>query len=173
MSVQSEITRLASAKNDIATAITNKGVTVPSGTKLDGMAALIDQIKSGGNGGKGIRINVYNYTHEQIYIESSKGQSGGLNPSGGSFNFDNLSNGSSLTISDVFYDNPIFYFIDHGCIANDAFPNESYRIEIMDAADQFIRDTMGSICDSNGFQSPGAVEICFDPDTGSPVIIIA
>ena len=137
------------------------------------MAALIDSIKSGGSGGNGIRINVSNYTRAQIYIESSKGQSGGLNPSGGSFNFDNLSNGSSLTISDVFYDNPIFYFIDHGCIANDAFPNESYRIEIMDAADQFIRDTMGSICDSNGFQSPGAVEICFDPDTGSPVIIIA
>lgn len=51
MSVQSEIERIAGAKSDIATAITNKGVTVPSGTKLDGMAALIDSIESGGGGG--------------------------------------------------------------------------------------------------------------------------
>ena len=48
MSVQSEITRLENAKNSISTAITNKGVTVPSGTKLDGMAALIGNIESGG-----------------------------------------------------------------------------------------------------------------------------
>ena len=48
MSVQSEITRITTAKSDIATAITNKGVTVPSGTKLDGMAALIGSIESGG-----------------------------------------------------------------------------------------------------------------------------
>ena len=47
MSIQSEITRLETAKSDIATAITNKGVTVPSGMKLDGMAALIGSIESG------------------------------------------------------------------------------------------------------------------------------
>ena len=51
MSVQSEIDRIAGAKSDISTAITNKGVTVPSGTKLDGMAALINSIESGGGGG--------------------------------------------------------------------------------------------------------------------------
>jgi len=44
MSVQSEITRLADAKSAIATAIAGKGVTVPNGTKLDGMAALIGSI---------------------------------------------------------------------------------------------------------------------------------
>ena len=48
MSVQSEITRLENAKNSISTAITNKGVAVPSGTKLDGMAVLIGSIESGG-----------------------------------------------------------------------------------------------------------------------------
>lgn len=48
MSVQTEITRINTAKSDIATAITNKGVAVPSGTKLDGMAALIDGIETGG-----------------------------------------------------------------------------------------------------------------------------
>ena len=47
MSVHSEIDRIAGAKSDIATAITNKGVTVPSGTKLDGMATLIDSIRGG------------------------------------------------------------------------------------------------------------------------------
>ena len=51
MSVQSEIDRIAGAKSDISTAITNKGVTVPDGTKLDGMAALIDSISGGGGGG--------------------------------------------------------------------------------------------------------------------------
>ena len=48
MSVQSEITRLETAKTNIATAITNKGVTVPDGTLLDGMAALIESIDAGG-----------------------------------------------------------------------------------------------------------------------------
>lgn len=48
MSVQSEINRLATAKTAIGTAIAGKGVAVPSGTKLDGMAALIDGIEAGG-----------------------------------------------------------------------------------------------------------------------------
>ena len=48
MSVSNEITRIKNAKSAISTAITNKGVSVPSGTKLDGMAALIGQIEQGG-----------------------------------------------------------------------------------------------------------------------------
>lgn len=48
MSIASELTRIQNAKNSISSAITNKGVTVPSGTKLDGMAALIGQIETGG-----------------------------------------------------------------------------------------------------------------------------
>lgn len=48
MSVQSEITRIESAKTAIATAIEGKGVTVPDGTLLDGMAVLIDSIEAGG-----------------------------------------------------------------------------------------------------------------------------
>lgn len=48
MSVQSEITRIESAKTAIATAIEGKGVTVPEGTKLDGLAALIESIETGG-----------------------------------------------------------------------------------------------------------------------------
>lgn len=48
MSIANELTRLQNAKNAISNAIANKGVTVPSGTKLDGMAALIGQIEQGG-----------------------------------------------------------------------------------------------------------------------------
>ena len=44
MSVQSEITRIGNAKTAIKTAIEGKGVTVPSDTKLDGMALLIESI---------------------------------------------------------------------------------------------------------------------------------
>ena len=50
MSISSEITRISNAKTAIAQSITNKGVTVPSGTKIDGMAALIDSIQTGGGG---------------------------------------------------------------------------------------------------------------------------
>lgn len=46
MSVQTEITRIESAKTAIATAIAGKGVTVPDGTLLDGMAALIESIEA-------------------------------------------------------------------------------------------------------------------------------
>ena len=48
MSVQTEISRLESAKAAIKTAIEGKGVTVPDGTLLDGMAALIEAIEAGG-----------------------------------------------------------------------------------------------------------------------------
>ena len=48
MSIQSELTRLTNAKAAIKTAIEGKGVTVPSGTLLDGMASLIESIEAGG-----------------------------------------------------------------------------------------------------------------------------
>ena len=48
MSIQSELTRLTDAKAAIKTAIEGKGVTVPSDTLLDGMAALIESIEAGG-----------------------------------------------------------------------------------------------------------------------------
>ena len=43
-----EAVRLANAKTAIATAIEGKGVTVPDGTLLDGMAPLIESIETGG-----------------------------------------------------------------------------------------------------------------------------
>lgn len=46
MSLSNEITRLQTAKSDLKTAIENKGVTVPSATKLDGYASLVDDIET-------------------------------------------------------------------------------------------------------------------------------
>lgn len=48
MSIANELSRLLQAKSDLATSITNKGVTVPAATTLDGYAALVDQIQQGG-----------------------------------------------------------------------------------------------------------------------------
>ena len=50
MSIATEVSRLEMAKSDLATAIAAKGVTVPSTTTLDGYAALVDQIQTGGGG---------------------------------------------------------------------------------------------------------------------------
>lgn len=47
MSIANELTRIQNAKSAIANAIKNKGVSVPSSTKLDGMASLIGQIQQG------------------------------------------------------------------------------------------------------------------------------
>lgn len=49
MSIQTELTRIINAKSAIKTAVEGKGVTVPDGTLLDGMAALIESIEAGGS----------------------------------------------------------------------------------------------------------------------------
>ena len=49
MSIQTELTRITNAKAAIKTAIEGKGVTVPDGTLLDGMASLIEAIQAGGS----------------------------------------------------------------------------------------------------------------------------
>ena len=59
MSIQTELTRIINAKAAIKTAIEGKGVTVPDGTLLDGMASLIDSIEAGGGGATGITTGVY------------------------------------------------------------------------------------------------------------------
>lgn len=47
MSIESEITRLSTAKADLKTAIENKGVTVPSDATLDDYAGYVDAISTG------------------------------------------------------------------------------------------------------------------------------
>ena len=44
MSIATEYTRLKNAKEDIKAYITSRGITVPDGTKLDGMTTLLEQI---------------------------------------------------------------------------------------------------------------------------------
>lgn len=80
MSVQSQISRLQTAKADLKTAIENKGVTVPSSTKLDGYADLVDSISSGGSetvvldvndffvGGETYEINLDNYGDSTVIL---------------------------------------------------------------------------------------------------------
>ena len=54
MSIQTELTRITNAKTAIKAAIEGKGVTVPAGTLLDGIASLIESIEAGGGGAGGI-----------------------------------------------------------------------------------------------------------------------
>ena len=48
MSIQTELTRITNAKAAVKAAIEGKGVTVPDGVLLDGMAPLIESIEAGG-----------------------------------------------------------------------------------------------------------------------------
>ena len=65
MSIQTELTRIINAKAAIKTAVEGKGVTVPDGTLLDGMAALIESIEAGGGGG-------YNFDGNPRWISSGE-----------------------------------------------------------------------------------------------------
>lgn len=49
--IAADLTRILGAKSDLKTSIEGKGVTVPAATKIDGYAALVDQIQQGGGGG--------------------------------------------------------------------------------------------------------------------------
>ena len=59
MSIQTDLLRITNAKAAIKTAVEGKGVTVPAGTLLDGMAALIESIEAGGGGGGNIVAGTY------------------------------------------------------------------------------------------------------------------
>ena len=52
MSIQTELTRIINAKAAIKAAVEGKGVTVPDGTLLDGIASLIESIEAGGGAGE-------------------------------------------------------------------------------------------------------------------------
>ena len=62
MSIQTELTRITNAKAAIKTAIEGKGVTVPAGTLLDGMAALIESIEAGGSGDFSIQAGTITFS---------------------------------------------------------------------------------------------------------------
>ena len=61
MSIADEVLRLQQAKTDLATSITNKGVTVPSSATLDDYPALVDSISGGGG------TNIYDDIRDYMY----------------------------------------------------------------------------------------------------------
>lgn len=69
--IQTQIERLAAAKAEIAAAIAAKGVTVPDGTLLDGMAALIASIDGGGS--VTAQLTIRNATSATIGVISASG----------------------------------------------------------------------------------------------------
>lgn len=70
MSIQTELARLTNAKAAIKAAIEGKGVTVPSGTLLDGMASLIEAIEAGA-GSSGTKLEISTITpSEKIYASN-------------------------------------------------------------------------------------------------------
>ena len=73
MSIQTELTRITNAKAAIKTAIEGKGVTVPDGTLLDGMAALIESIEAGGVSGITYGIYIPSVTGKSHTIEHGLG----------------------------------------------------------------------------------------------------
>lgn len=82
MSIQTELTRITNAKTAIKTAIEGKGVTVPDGTMLDEMAALIEAIQAGGSSILGYNVISGTYTPtENITSYVSVFKSGAITPS--------------------------------------------------------------------------------------------
>ena len=51
MSMQTDLTRIKNAKAAIKAYIEGKGLTVPEGTLLDGMASMLESIEAGGGSG--------------------------------------------------------------------------------------------------------------------------
>ena len=66
MSIQTELTRIINAKAAIKAAIEGKGVAVPDGTLLDGMASLIESIEAGGGGFENIQTVTGSFTPESL-----------------------------------------------------------------------------------------------------------
>lgn len=64
MSIQTELTRIINAKAAIKAAVEGKGVTVPDGTLLDGMASLIESIEAVGGGSAKIATATFTVTED-------------------------------------------------------------------------------------------------------------
>ena len=64
MSVQTQIDRISGAVSAALAALSEKGVEVPAGTKVDGLAALIAAIEAGGGGGGNISWGTFTLTSD-------------------------------------------------------------------------------------------------------------
>ena len=65
MSIQSEINRITDARDDSFDAVAAKGVTVPTGSTIDDLPALIGQIQTGGGGS--VTVNPLSVTQNGTY----------------------------------------------------------------------------------------------------------
>ena len=79
MSVQTQIDRISGAVQSALAALAEKGVTVPAGTKVDGLAALIAAIEAGGGSEvideiiKGTLTHVYSNTATEVGTSAFQG----------------------------------------------------------------------------------------------------
>lgn len=62
MSIQTDLTRIKNAKAAIKAYIEGKGLTVPEGTLLDGMASMLESIEAGG-----ISFSDFKYNFSKVY----------------------------------------------------------------------------------------------------------
>lgn len=85
--------------------------------------------------------------------------------------YDGLSS-VDVTVNVATCDSPTQFFLNHGYIPYVEFPNEAYRDELSNAVEEFMKYTVGAICDSYGFERPYNIEICFYGSIGTPAIII-
>ena len=72
MSIRSQITRLENAKSDILSALKEKGVNVPTGVLLDGVADLIKQVAD-----KYLTVELDDGTTEHLSIDFDNETSNG------------------------------------------------------------------------------------------------
>lgn len=75
MSIQNEITRITSKRNDSFTAVANKGVTVPSGSTIDDLPGLIALIQTGSGGSGGL---VYQDENGYVHLSDTGGSAIGV-----------------------------------------------------------------------------------------------
>ena len=64
MSIHTDLTRMTNAKAASKAAVEGEGVTVPAGTLLDGMAALIESIEAGGGGSGNFATGTFTTTDD-------------------------------------------------------------------------------------------------------------
>lgn len=176
MSIATEITRLQTAKSNLKTSIENKGVTVPSATKLDGFAALVDQISAGSTP----NIQALSVTANGTYTAS--GGVDGYSPiivnvSGGgvsnlvtgTFTF-SPSSGLAYTITFDYSGNG--YPIACAIVLDDGVLNETYRNTIArySIAQWFMTKTYADqtpTFTTDGDENKGAVAVVYKSSTSS------
>ena len=158
MSVQSEIDRIITAVGNAYSKVSEKGGTVPASQTVANLATAIGSIPAGST--PSLQSKSVTYTSNGTAT---------ITPDEG---YDALKK-VDVTVNVATCDSPTQFFLDHGYIPYVEFPNEAYRQELMNTVEDFTKYTVGVMCDSYDVERPYNVDICFDPISGSPAIIIS